>query len=188
MSYQTAIQNLEKKIEYLRSGKPLLIAVRSTMAEMAVRIYEDGQNSTGGDIGQYNSKDEIYVNPNTLPKKVAPRGKPGSSRNVKSRKTVYFKSYKALRDEQGRESGFVNIRLTNDLQSDWANAEIKDGVTSNPKPIEISKHEYHITLKRDVNVMKRRGLESRFGPIFKLTKDEEKFYFNILNKELVLNA
>ena len=188
MSVRNAIKRIDEQIAYLESGKPVEIAVRSVMADMAVRIFEDGLDSSGSKIGTYNSKDELYVKPSVLPRNVAPRGKPGKERNVQSRKTTYFKSYKDLRSEVGRESGFINLRLTNDLQSDWANARVRDGVAKTPNPTRVSNHEYRITLKRQVNIDKKRGLEKRFGPIFKLTKQEEQNYARYLRKELILNA
>jgi len=188
LNYGDAIKALDARLAYIKSGKPMETAVRSVMAQMVVRIFEDGIKSDGSPIGQYNDSDELYVDPDTLPKTIAPRGKPGKERNVANRKTTYFKSYKALRSEVGRESGKVNIRLTNDLQSDWSNASVGDGIASNPKPKVISPTEYHIVLKRDNNADKRKGLESRYGDIFRLTKEEETFYFDQIRKEIALNA
>lgn len=186
-TYQEVISNLDKRIDHLRAGTAMERSVKSVMAQMVGRIFEEGKNSAGAGIGKYNGSNELYVNPDTLPRKVQPRGKPGKERNVKDRKTAYFTSYQALRSEMGRESGFINLRLTNDLQSDFANAQISgDGVATSPEPKKISPLEYHITLKRDVNIKKRAGIEKRFGPIFNLTQGEKRFYFDVLEKEIAL--
>lgn len=188
MTHQEVIAGIDRRIEALQAGVAMQRAVRSVMAAQTVRIFEKGQNSAGAAIGSYNNRDEMWVNPDTLPRNVSPRGKPGNTRKVKGqRKTAYFTSYQALRQEVGRESGFINLRLTNDLQSDFANAQISgDGVISNPEPKKISTLEYHVTLKRDVNIKKRRGLEKRFGPIFNLTSGEKRFYLDVLRKEILL--
>lgn len=188
MSFERVIANIDRRIKFLESGIPLERGVRSVMALQVERIFEQGKNAAGQDMGTYDSKNELYVNPSTLPKKITPRGKPGVERNVDSRKTVYFKSYKALREEMGRESGHINLRLTNDLQSDFANAQIKDGLVQNPEPQRVSKHEYKITLKREVNIQKKRGLEKRFGPIFSLTDHEKRVFFDVVEKESQLGA
>ena len=188
MTYQDSIKVWEERIKFLKSGIPLERAVRTIMPIIQNRIFEQGKGSNGNAIGSYNGSDELYVDPDTLPKNIAPRGKPGKEREVQNRKTVYFKSYKALRSEMGRESGKINLRLTNDLQSDWSNAEISKGSNQlgKPNPKKVSNYEYHISLKRDVNIEKAKGLEKRFGPIFAMTPDEVAKYFEILNKELAL--
>lgn len=186
MSYQSVISNIDKRIAVIESGLPMLRAVRSVMAVQHSRIFEEGKSSAGGAIGSYNDKDELYVNPSTLPRAVSPRGKPGKSKNIQNRKTVYFKSYEDLRSEVGRESGFVNIRLSGDLQSDFANASLTSDVIKAPEPVKISNLEYHVTLKRDINIKKKAGLEKKYGPIFKLTEREKTFYFDVLRKEILL--
>jgi hypothetical protein len=186
LSTTSVIATLNKRLEVLKVRSALGSAVRSIMAEMVVRIFEEGKNSSGGKIGTYNSTDELYVNPDTLPRRVSPRGKPGKERKVANRQTTYFESYKSLRREVGRESGFVNLRLTNDLQSDWANSEVTDGIAVNPKPVEVNQLRYDIRLKREINREKREGLEKKYGPIFKLTEQEKQRYFEILAKKLAL--
>lgn len=186
ITYQQFIAKMDARIASLQSGVIMERAVRSVMAEAVVRIFEEGKNSSGGKIGSYNATKELYVNPNTLPRNVAPRGKPGKEKNVQSRKTVYFKSYKDLRSEVGRESGFVNIRLTNDLQSDYANAQVSGSTIATPEPLKISNTEYRITLKRTINQKKRAGLEAKYGNIFFLTQGEKERYFDVLRKEVAL--
>lgn len=164
-------------------------SVRAVMAQMVVRIFEEGKGSNGSALGSYNNTTELYVDPSTLPRNISPRGKPGKEKDVKNRKTVYFKSYQALRSEVGREAGFVNLRLTNDLQSDWSNAEVGKGdnkVADSPKPQKIGALEYHIKLKRPINREKREGLEAKYGDIFKLTANEKKYYFDVLSKSIAL--
>lgn len=184
-----AIQSLDNRIAFIESGKPIFLGARSALGQSVGRIFEDGEKSDGSQIGTYNSTNELWVNPNTLPRKVQPRGKPGKERNVQNRKTVYFKSYKDLRSEQGRESEKVNLRLTNDLQSDYANAQITGGgIAQNPQPIKVSAMEYKITLKRQGNIDKKAGLEKRYGKIFNLTQGEKNTFYDVVRKEVALNA
>lgn len=188
MTINDLIQKLENYITEIKKGDVVKIAAIGTSAIMVERIFEKGLKSDGSKIGTYDSENEIYEYPNNLPRRQSPKGKPGAERNVKNRKTVYFKSYQDLRAKQGRESSFVNLRLTNDLQSDMANSGVSkssDKIAS-PNPIMISPNEYQLRLRRKENVQKRIGLEKRYGTIFDLTKDEQKLFLNTVQKELLL--
>lgn len=57
--------------ELKTKNAPLELAARSTMALQAHRIFIDGENSSGGSIGQYDSEHPIYVNPEYAPRKTA---------------------------------------------------------------------------------------------------------------------
>src|SRR3990167_7238294 len=84
-------------------------------------------------------------------------------------KTSYYKNYKALRTQQGRESGFVNLRLTNRLQSE---------VLNSPSGTQVGEPDKFGELEMGVSVSplskkKIKGNEKRFGKtIFAPTKEE----------------
>ena len=52
------------------NNRPLQIAAKTAMKDMAIRIFEDGKKSDGSLIGQYDSKKPMYINPNYSPRAV----------------------------------------------------------------------------------------------------------------------
>lgn len=168
------IESLKKKLKAIEENKPLLIAVRDVVAEQVQRIFIRGENASGSPIGAYNSTDPLYVNPKNSPQSFSPAGKPGAERNVTNRQTRWFASYKDFRGKVGRETGRVNLSLNNDLQSDFSSQIVKGKNTSAPhNPVKISNNEYHTTLKREINVKKKSGMEGKYGEIFRLTSKEK---------------
>ena len=168
---------------------PLKIAVYTIVGEQSIRIFQDGLNSAGSKIGSYNNSVALYVNTTkSAPIKNAPKGKNGDVKfkNGNPHKSTYYKSYKEFRSKQKRESGFVNLRLTNELQSDFSNSKVSVSSTKvvAGKPIKVNVHFYKTELKKDINQKKREGLENKYGRIFKLTKEEKTKFLSILQKEL----
>lgn len=190
MNITEYIKKLDEKIASEKYLKPFELAVRSAHAEMTTRIFSKGLNSAGGKMGTYDATKEIWIPDSALPKKGSHLGKPNKDGKRKKIKTTYYKSYREMRQQQGREAGFVNIRLTNDLQSDFANAEISKTSTAiaPAKPVKVSPTIYRITLKRDLNVKKKEGMEEKYGPIFRLTVDEKAKFYTVLRKELNVRA
>jgi hypothetical protein len=180
------IKNIDKKIaELLKTNKPLLIAVKSVTALQSKRIFLDGKNKNGNDIGDY-SPNEIRVNPKNSPKKFTPRGKNGKTKkkNKEPYKTGYFANYLEFKKEIGgnEKINTVDLLLFGELNRDWANAKvITKGSIATPKEKQISVNEYVIDLK-DVNLkkVKRYGVDTVFG----LSKEERKQFYIVLNFEL----
>lgn len=187
------IQKLEAKLKALEQRNvPLEIAVRTTTAEQAVRIFQNGQNSSGRRIGSYSTRPRV-ISPRFAPRSFkADTFQPfNRAQRARTGKKGYYgkffaQGYKQFRSEQGREAGFINLRLTNDLQSDFANVGMSKNTTSvaSPRPIKVSTHIYKTSLKRQQNVLKREGLENRFGPIFRLTRKERDTFVRIAAFEL----
>jgi len=151
---------------------PLRLAAYGSVAEVSLRIFTKGGNADGGAIGQYNSSDPIYINPKKAfggSKLGTPRGKNGDTqfKNGKPHATVYLDSYKDYKAILGKPSGggFVNLELSGDLKSDFENGKV-------PTPTQLGPHEYAVQLKRNINIDKVAGLESRYGKIFALTNQE----------------
>lgn len=151
---------------------PLRLAAYGSVAEVSLRIFTQGGNANGGAIGQYNSSDPIYINPKKAfggSKLGTPRGKNGDTqfKNGKPHATVYLDSYKDYKAILGKPSGggFVNLELSGDLKSDFENGNV-------PTPTQLGPHEYAVQLKRQINIDKVGGLESRYGKIFALTNQE----------------
>ncbi len=157
------------------TGKIVEIAARDSQSQSVVRIFENGLKSNGGTIGKYDTK-PAYFSPKATPRDTNHKGKTG-----KRIKTGYYAGgYAELRAQQGRESGFVNVRFTNELQSDYANSDVDR--TSNrvavPKPIKAGDNTFLITLNKPVNIQKRNGLEGKYGTIFNLTAKEEQTFLD----------
>lgn len=191
---------------------PLEIAARSTAALQSVRIFVEGKNSQGSLIGHgaYNDNKPLYVNPKTSPgRKFAPAGKPfefgktkgGKIKTVRSESRIvkgvskphvtrWFPSYKAYRQTIGRNTTKVDLFLSGDLKSDFSNSSANPN--SPGKPIKSNNHEYLSGFKRDINAKKAEGIEKKYNdPIFSLTAEEKKNFFNIATKEftrLIANA
>jgi len=158
--------------EIQSSDIPLRLAAYGSVAEVSLRIFTQGGNANGGAIGQYNSFDPIYINPKKAfggSKLGTPRGKNGDTqfKNGKPHATVYLDSYKDYKAILGKPSGggFVNLELSGDLKSDFENGNV-------PTPTQLGPHEYAVQLKRNINIDKVAGLESRYGKIFALTNQE----------------
>ena len=105
-------------------------------------------------------------------------------------KTSYYKSYKALKEQQGFNANKVNLRMTNNLQSEFANTNIpsgSDGVPQKAKPEKVSANLY---VERIDNVKKMEGLEERYGNIFGFTKGERSEFFKVYEFEAlkILNS
>lgn len=166
---------------------PLKLATYSVVAVQAKRIFTDGMN-TAGQKHAYNSTNPLYVNPSTTfngGKLGTPTGKTGRTvfesgkKKGQPHKTVYLESYKDYREKIGREAEFVNWELSGDLKSDFENPQ---GGT--PTPIKVSENEYLSGLKRDLNVKKREGLESKYGRIFWLSDTEKQLFYDTASFEL----
>lgn len=161
------------------------------VSDITYRVFEQGKNSSGAKIGRYNDRNPLYVDTKTkAPITQPPIGKTGKARfkDGKPHKTTYYKSYKDFRSKQKRESGFVNLRLTNELQSDFANANVSKTSTSvaSAKPTKITAHHYQIKLKKPINQEKVESIEKKYGRVFHHTKIELEHFMQVLNSELAV--
>lgn len=84
-------------------------------------------------------------------------------------------SYKRLRDERGRETGFINLRLSGALQLDYSNGF---------KTTKKNSQTQVVLLKSERNAVIVDAQEKRFGSIFELTKKEVDLYIDTSLKEL----
>lgn len=178
MTWQEKLAKLRKQLDSLKSSEALQIAAQDTHVKMTERIFINGKNSSNGDIGNYDTKNELYVNPNKSPKGFPTKGKPNEKGIARSKfsdgtphKTGYFKSYSDYRSTIGRETSSVNLVLSGDLQSDFGKALVK-----------ITDLKYASTLRGD-NIKKKEGNEERFGEIFKLTEEEKNNFIDVLEFE-----
>lgn len=153
----------------------LYMAASTTHATQLDRIFVEGKNSEGGQIGTYNSTKGMYANNDDSPKKITPRGKNGERvfMNGKPHVSTYYNSYEDYKAEQGRESNFVNLHLTGQLQSDY-----RAGFR------QVSPAEYIAGVNNRLSADKIKGNEERYGKIFHLTKEERRLFDNTYQYEL----
>jgi hypothetical protein len=187
------VQKLEDKIKALdERNTPLEEAVRSITGLQVIRIFQNGLKSDGTKIGTYSTKPAV-ISSKYAPVKFkddtfVPFNK--SQRSKTGKKGYYGKffasGYKGFRQSQGREFSFVNIRLSNDLQSDYCNAELSATQTTlaTPSPIKVNVHQFQMTLKRLVNQKKKQGLEAKYGLIFNHTAKEKETFRRVASAEL----
>ncbi len=173
MTTNDFIKILRKKVEVIKSGKLVKIAAQDTHVKMSERIFDENKNASNGKIGEYNSTDPIYVNPNNSPKKFPTLGKPNDKGKRKKGETGYFESYKAFREKIGRQTQEVDLKLHGRLQSDWSK-----GVK------EITPLIYSSGVNQD-NYDKVKGAEERYGNIFGLTKEEKQHFKDVLEFESI---
>lgn len=142
------------KEEALRIRVP---AANRLLANTKNRIINEGRASDGSRIGNYSTKPAYYSRKQFVRK--------GSFKGIgknggKPRKTMYIATgYSGFRQVQGLQTQFVNMELSGDLMLSYVsvpdnNANIKQG------------------LNTELSAKKREGLEKRFKPFLRSTKDE----------------
>lgn len=168
--------------EEIRRGLPLEIAARTVHTLRVNRIFHEGRNSAGQSIGSYDKTKELWVADKNLRRNGSHKGKTG-----KRIKTTYFGSYYALKGSQGFDANTVNFRLTNDLQSDFANARIAKSSDSVPdsRPIKVDPTLWKEELRRSKNAEKLSGLEAKFGEVTAPTQEERDTFQRVGNFEMM---
>jgi len=172
-------QRIQEKAKLLaKDNLPLKIAAQTIHTLRVNRIFHAGLNASAGKIGTYNSTNELWASDESLRRAGTHRGKTG-----KAIKTSYYNSYKQLKAQQGFRNDRVNLRMTNDLQSEFANINISKGNDSAPKssaPIKVNPNKY---IERVNNLDKLRGIEAKYGDVFGFTKGEVNKFYKVYNFE-----
>lgn len=176
MTVQEHILKMQASIKAVEQGKPLAIAAQTVHALRVVRIFD--KEGTGG---TYDKTKPLYVADKNLRRAGSHRGKTG-----KPIKTTAFPSYYALKRQQGFNPDIVNMRLTNDLQSDFANAPQTNG-TNTPvgSAIKVSNSLYMEALRRPKNVKKLKAGIKKYGDFTKFTKSERAKFAQVVQFEFV---
>lgn len=151
------------KEEALRIRIP---AANKLLAATKNRITQEGRASDGSKIGSYSTKPAYYSRKQFVNK----GGFKGIGKSGRRTKTMFIANgYKGFRAAQGLETKFVNMELSGDLMLSYvsdadSNANITQG------------------LKTEKSARKRSGLEKRFKPFLRSTKEE----IEIFNRECAL--
>lgn len=163
---------LRKQSQELRDSKAPFIAAQTAHADMVERIFTSGEAANGGKIGNYDTKDPLYINSKNSPVNVAPKGKTGKRvfDNGKPHKTAFFSSYKAYRAAIGRPTNTVNLDLFGRLKQEFENSLRR-----------ISNSSFEARLRTDESTDKALGNQSRFRkPIFAATQQERDTFRDVL--------
>lgn len=183
-SLKAYINELEKDIKGLPKAvdESMRVAVRVSHNDTVVRIFERGQATSGAQIGQYSTKPTL-VGSSSFKTKGAANKIFGSTakraaqewRRVGGHNLVLLPGgYKEIRRLEGLETGFVNLRWTNNLQSDFRASIQKRKPT-----------QYVTGTNRDDNAEKIGHLEDHFGKeIFAPTEQESDIFVTVQNREL----
>src|SRR3990167_4199533 len=184
------IVSLDKKVKNIKVfTEPLRMGAFDATQGMSRRIFDEGKRTDGSELTPGYSEKPIYVNPDTLKEMSVPgnigvpMGKPKGKRKrgetvFKSgkkegevHKTKYLQGgYKELRKKIGRQTEYVDLKLSGELRMDFNNdREIAE-------PRKINDLEYQIRLDKPINQDKRGGMEKKYGEIFTLS-DQEKGHF-----------
>lgn len=150
-------------------------AAASAHEIMDTRIFEEGLNTARSSIGSYSNSPGLYVNPKSAQvrkKSFRPKGKTGKTKfkNGERHLTRWFESYNEFQKTQSFSSASVNLRLTNNLRSDFQNSlTIRDKwlVTTG--------------VKSDENEKKVEGHEAKYGVIFDLSEEERNHFVKTAN-------
>jgi hypothetical protein len=205
MTPEQFIQDLRSKAEQIiLENKPFAIAVRTSIALTTQRIFADGENSSGSNIGSYDTSRPLYINPDKSPRTGADKpkgveglkkaGKNGDTKfkNGNDHKTAFVNNYKDFRNRIGRRIDVVNLNLTGQLQSDFANAETAFNQVAkiDENRFKVDANTYEVTLKNAFNIKKKKGLEEKYGTIFQPTEQEKNTLARVADFELnkLLNA
>lgn len=163
MSSKAWIEQEEKRIgNYVTCVGATITTIHGLQSQ---RIFSEGLNGNGTAIGQYNTTEELYVNPKNTPKALPTKGKTGQSvfKNGKPHKTTWYESYKSLRSRQGRRDDRVNLNLSGLLFRDYST------------PPERSGNSYLVGVRNKANSDKIDGIIENYGKVvFELTESESK--------------
>lgn len=177
MTTEEYISNLNSHISHLKDGHAIAIAAQDTHSKMLERIFEQGKKQDGSDIGEYDTRKPLYINPNFAPKSFPTAGKNGNTKfeNGTKHKTAYFESYLEYRKKIGRKTDKVNLVLTGLLQSDFGRAVVK-----------ISDFIYasEVSTEKSKNIIE--GMDQKYGKVFELTVSEKENFLEILKYESLI--
>jgi len=173
MTVDEFANELEGKLNEIATGKAFFTSAGFLRGNMAKRIFIDGLK-TDGTKSQYSGKPGV-VSTKFLPKKF-PDDKFQPIKGKKKKGyfgTFYEEGYKGYKKAAGRESAFVNLRMTNQLQSDFSSSLDT-----------ISPNNLVLKLKNEFNADKRVWLEDRFGIYFEPTEEEVNDFVQVVTDEI----
>lgn len=154
MTTKEWITNNERMLKLIQQSKFMLPIIQPTHNLQVERIFDKGIAGDGKKIGDYsNEKTGLYVNPRFAIGSFSGEGKYGEKvfKNGTKHKTKYFDNYKGYRQYIRKETGFVNLRLTENLKIDYTNS------------LRFSKGTVTTSVNNEDNVGKFQGSVDKYG-------------------------
>lgn len=167
MTTEQYISEMNRRFGIIKAGTIVAIAAQDTHAMMLERIFEKGQMPDGSQIGVYDYKNPLYVNPENSPKAFPKKGKNGDTKfsDGKPHKTGFFESYQEYRKKIGRQTSKVDFTLSGLFKSDCSRAVVK---------ISDLRYESKVSTQRSSDILD--GIEDKYGNVFSLSdKEKENF-------------
>lgn len=146
----------------LDNDRALFLATTGTQAEVAGRVWDEGNTTDGQPVG-YLEDYEYYGYKPPAPRKVSGKGKPnaeGKSRNIKG---GYYSTYLAFKAGQGRAQLPFNL-----------SGELRKGYLSSAALVESDGGRTVDIVLRDGNIDKWKGLTDQKGEFLQLSADERR--------------
>lgn len=184
MTTKEWIADSNKMLALINDAKFMMPVIQGTHNEQVQRVFDKGIAGDGAKIGDYsNEKTGLYINPKYNIGSFTPEGKTGEKvfKDGRPHKTKYFDNYKAYRTEIKKETGFVNLRLTEDLKTNYSNSlQFLNGrVVSGVSERNVGK-----LLRIIYGTKKLKGYGER---VFELTKQEQENLNNKFGTSLLKN-
>jgi hypothetical protein len=201
MTTQDFIKKLDNQYEKIADAKFLLLPVTEVHARQVKRIFVEGIGGDGAKIGQYSTKPMLaskeqfvkesafkqsFVDPDTGAIVDSPmdgdkafwltfKNKKTGVKNKKATPLMFLGGgYKEFKKIQGRESNFVNLKLTNNLNFDFTNSLTLEGDI------------YMTGTKRKENSDKVEWMSDKYGKeTFKLTKEEKELFTKAVKEKIL---
>lgn len=165
MTQKEWIKNNERMLLLIRDSKFMLPIIQPTHNSQVERIFDKGIAGDGAKIGDYsNEKKGIYINPEYNIGSFPGEGKQGDKvfKSGEKHKTKYFDNYKSYRQFIKKETGFVNLRLTENLKIDYTNS------------LRFTNGRVTTSVNNHANVGKFEGSVAKYGiRTWVLTNDEQ---------------
>lgn len=186
-----ALQGIADKIKEEMRSRILFAAGLAMEAEMKDRIFGQGKDSEGNSIGNYSVKSawfsrEQFVRQGAF----KPNSKSGGEVkvfNVKTKRkkivnvtkdfretqSMWLKNgYKEFRDIQGRQTAFVDNKLSGDLEKSI-------------QTVKINEDTVYIAITDKIGSDKRKGNEKHFGKsIYSASKTDKEVFIKAVNDEV----
>jgi hypothetical protein len=144
-------ERVKKRMTDTVIQESLRVAARDVLPEMAIRVFDKGQNGEGKEIGQYSTK-PIYISKKATPKIVGGRQTPKS--------IFYAGGYREFKGAIGRGTK-VNLKLFGRFQQAFLSMGEK-----------LSGKSITLILKDKLDIDKKDGNVDRYGDMFEMTKSE----------------
>ena len=159
--------------ELARNDNALRVAALTAHTVHKDRIFGKGEDAAGGTIGKYSRK-PLYVSQSQSPVRLNPKGKTGKNKfkDGTAHKSQYFdQGYFGFRGQVGRQTGFVDLRLSGQMEQDYG--------------LDARAGAYVSGFSNSTNYKKATGNEAHFKKdIFSVSEEEMDVFVDVYEDEI----